>query len=111
MGYKQHMTDKQRLDWFGMQYKAMLDARRGHNYQYYSDDLGKKLFKSGYNIYDFQIEEGRKYSERFATSSEIEALEIVEKLRKNGNYARIIVGYSKNVQRIKMFSIIYKTKT
>lgn len=37
MGHRQQMTSKQRIEWDSMQYKAALEAKRGHNYQYWND--------------------------------------------------------------------------
>jgi hypothetical protein len=45
-----------------------------------------------------------------AIPSESFAKETLEKLKSEGNQARIVCGYEKNIQRIKMFSIIFKLK-
>ena len=36
-------------------YKANLEARRGHNYAYYTDELHNDLMQKGYTIYNFGI--------------------------------------------------------
>jgi len=108
MGHRQQMNSKQLLEWDSMQYKARLEAQRGHNYQYYTESLSKQLFLKGYNWYKFS-DDGIKNS--FAITSESKAKEIVKKLKSENHYARIIVGYSQNTQRIKMYSIVYRKKS
>ena len=44
------------------------------------------------------------------TSSELFAKEEVERLKNEGNNARIIAGYHQIVQKIKYFTVIYKSK-
>jgi hypothetical protein len=103
MGHRQQMTDKQRLEWDINSYKKKLEANKGHNYQYWSEKLEKELTEKGYEWYNFD-------NNKQATASELKAQEIVEQLRNDGCYARIIAGYEQNVQRTKMFSITYKKK-
>jgi hypothetical protein len=93
------------LAWGLYQYEQAKKAMRGHNYKYYNEAEWKKLEEKGYKFYEFS-----KGYEARATSSEISAQEIVKKLRAEGNSARIIVGYHKNVQKQKMFSVIFKPK-
>lgn len=110
MRHRQKMNDKQRLVFDVNSYKAKLKANKGHNYQYYSDDFGVKwVLEKKYKLYDFKVE-GKDFFDRWATQSESLAVGIALCLRQEGNYARVIVGYSKNVQKIKMFSVIYKAK-
>lgn len=96
------------------QYKRMLEERRGNNFQYYNSALQKYIDENGYKF--FQFTDGRSHKtigviiKKEATTSILEAKYQVEKLRKEGNYARIICGYEKCKQRIKFYSIIYKKK-
>ena len=108
MGHRQEMTPKQRLQWDSMQYQAKLDANKGHNYEYWNDDKHGKLLTKGWEIFSFPVKS--TISETEATSSELTAIITRDKLRTEGNYARIIAGYSKNVQRMKMFTVIFKPK-
>lgn len=103
MGHRQQMTDKQRLQWDIQSYKAKLEANKGHNYQYWSENIEKELTNKGYSWFEFDKCE-------YAIPSELKAKEIVEQLRKDGYYARIIAGYEQNIQHTKMFSITYKKK-
>lgn len=108
MGHRQEMTREQRIKWDGMQYQAKLDANKGHNYEYWNDDKHGKLLNEGWELFSFPVKS--IISETEATVSEHTAIEALDKLRTEGNFARIIAGYSKNVQRMKMFSIIFKPK-
>jgi len=110
MGHRQDMTPKQKLEWDMMQYKAALEARRGHNFTYWDDSKHDKLLQNGWQFYNFPTNYGGKISESVSTSSELTAKETKESLIADGYLARIFCGYDKNVQRIKMFSIIYKLK-
>jgi hypothetical protein len=102
------MTPAQRLKWDSMQYQAKLDANKGHNYEYWNDDKHGKLLNEGWELFSFPVKS--IISETEATVSEYTAIEARDKLRTEGNFARIVAGYSKNVQRMKMFSIIFKPK-
>lgn len=79
-------------------YKAMLEANRGHNYQYYTDELGNYLDQKGY----------MEYRENEREFSEHKAKEIVSTLRSTGHFARIICFGNK--LRIKEFHIYYKLR-
>lgn len=96
------MKDKKN-DLKAYQYKRMLEERKGHNYQYYTDDIGKELEEKGYEFYLFTNRMNRKDE---ATQFEHVAKEVVEQLRNSGHFARIICGYDQNVQRIKMYSVV-----
>lgn len=85
-------------------YARLLEEKRGHNYQYYSEKLEKELEEKGYSWHKF--EDGNYY-----TDSEYAAKILVNEYRKLGNYSRIICGMFQNVQRIKTFSICYKRKS
>lgn len=89
------------LEWRGYQYQKAKEGRRGHNYQYWTDERGKKWQDMGYQLFKFD-------DEKLYTKSEMYAQEEVKKLRKAGNHARIVAGYHKVVQRIQYYSIIYK---
>ena len=88
---------------FSWKYARMLEERRGHNYQYLNNELFEKLQSKGYNFFIFK-------DKKDVTISELEAEEIVKMLRETGYYARIVAGHEKNIQRIKMFSVIYKKR-
>jgi hypothetical protein len=113
MGHRQHMTDKERLKWDIESYSKRLQANKGRNYEYWDEAKHGKLLLDGYSLYKFTDSSTIQWSVRIritSTSSENMAKKAVKELRETGNYARIVCGYSKNRQRIKMFSIIYKKK-
>jgi len=91
-------------DWRMYQYEQVKIANKGHNYQYWNDEKHQKMLDNGYDLYKFD----EKYG--YAISSELHAKEIVDRLRSEGNYVRIICGYEKTVQRIKHYSILFKKK-
>jgi len=101
MGHRQQMTPEQRLEWDIMQYKARLEASKGHSHSYMSYKLYEQLEKQGYVSYNF--------STSYETSSEYEAIEIRDKLRKEGNFARIVS--TANKLRIRTFQVYYKPKS
>jgi hypothetical protein len=96
------MNESQRLKWNVESYERKLEANRGSNFEYWSEKHDKML-KNGWDL--FLIEN------KFSTPSELHAKEVVNDLRLKNNYSRIICGYDKNVQRIKMYSVIFKPKT
>jgi hypothetical protein len=104
MNHRQLMTDRQRLDWDSMQYKRMKECNKGHNYSYWSDKY-YNMINNEWTMYLFETG-----YEKEATTSETLAKCVVDKLRDEGNFARIVCGYLKNKQRQKMFSVIYKNK-
>lgn len=83
----------------------MLEERRGFNFEYWNEKHDKML-DNGWDLYVFE----NSKLDKLTTSSRQYAKEIVEKLRSEGNFARIICGYEKNIQRIRMYSIIFKPK-
>ena len=93
--------------WGQYNYERMKAANRGHNFEYWNEDKHGKMLENGWELHIFRTD---GLFEKYATISEMVAKEIVEKLRNENNYARIVAGYSQNVQHIKMFSIIYKPK-
>ena len=112
MGHRQDMTPKQRLKWDCENYKRRLESNKGSNYEYWNSKHDK-LLKEGWELYLIVETPTRQWSKifkGFATSSEHHAKKFVEELRANNNYARIVCGYEKNMQRTKMYSIIYKPK-
>ena len=109
MGHRQKMTGKQRLDWDSNQYAAKLKYQKGHNYEYWNEGHAKML-ENGWSLFTFDGKEGTAIRDRKTTSIEEVAKEMVEQLRLDGFFARIVCGYDKNVQKIKMFSVIYKPK-
>lgn len=88
-----------------LQYKRMLEERRGHNYEYWGE-RHENLLQRGWQI--LEIERRGKLEE--ATKSEWLAQGKVTELRKSGHYARIVCGYEKNVQREKMFTVIFRKR-
>ncbi len=88
-------------------YELMKINNKGHNYEYWNEEKHGKMLKNGYELYKFTNSFNKV---EFYSYSEINAKEIVNKLREEGNYARIVCGYSQNVQRMKTFSILYKKK-
>lgn len=96
-------------EWYQYQYKLSLEARRGHNYAYHSEELEKTLLNKGYQWHIFDNKMDLSLDNR-CTYSELKAKEVVDDYRSTGHYARIICGMEKNVQRIKTFSVIFKKK-
>jgi hypothetical protein len=93
-------------EWGLFQYEQAKIAKRGHNYEYWNEKKHYKMLENGWALYVFK----KHKDDNKAISSEISAKEVVEKLRTENYFARIVCGYSQNVQRIKMFSVIYKKK-
>jgi hypothetical protein len=109
MGHRQDMTPEQRLKWDIDNYKKRLNANKGSNYEYWNDKH-EKLLQSGWNLFLITKTQWNQIFNRYSTSSVEHAKKFVEQLRSEGNYARIVCGYDKNKQRVKMYSIIYKAK-
>ena len=112
MGHRQDMTPEQRLKWDTENYKKRLEANKGSNYEYWNDKH-EKMLQNGWKLFLITETSTRQWSkilEQYSTSSEEHAQKFVKQLREQNNYARIVCGYDKNRQRIKMFSIIYKPK-
>lgn len=110
MGHRQQMTSKQRIEWDSMQYKAALEAKRGHNYQYWNDEKHDKLLQNGWQLYSFPVNRNGKTTESNSTMSEYSANETKQSLITDGYLAIIVCGYDKNIQRIKTFSILYRLR-
>ena len=104
---KRQITDKQRMDLFRHQYKRMLEERRGHNYEYWNEKHEAMIDSGKWQLYKFSLNDKR---EDDAISDENEAKKVVTELRASGHYARIVCGWEKTIQRLKMFSIIYRAK-
>ena len=112
MGHRQDMTPEQRLKWDSENYKRMLEAKRGHNYQYWNESHDKML-ENGWEIFIIAQESTRQWNnvfDRYSTTSEDHAKKIAEKLRTENNCVRIVCGYVKTKQRDKRYTIIYKLK-
>lgn len=107
MGYIQEMTDKQRSAWIALCYHRKKEANKGSNYAYFNQEEWDRLEIKGYEMFIFK---DAWKNDTEATPSELEAKEIVEKLRKDGNYARIICGYIQTKQHVKHYTVIYKSK-
>ena len=91
MGHLQDMTPEQRSKFIAYSYKNKLECNRGYNFKYFNQKEWDKLEANGYQMWLFGDKRSDYKSE--ATTSVIEAKELVEKLRGEGNYARIICGY------------------
>ena len=48
---RKRLSKEQRLTLQSHQYKRMMEEKRGHNYQYYSEELQKYMDNKGYVIY------------------------------------------------------------
>jgi hypothetical protein len=107
MGHLKDMTHKQRLDWFAMCYQRKKEANKGYNFPYFNQEKWDELEKNGYEMYYFK-DAWKNNTE--GTTSVDEAKEVVERLRNEGNYARIICGYIQTKQHQKHFTVIYKAK-
>lgn len=97
--------------WRALQYKRAKEARRGHNYEYWGPKH-EAMIENGWTVLQME-KSGRQWGKFFwseSTSSELYAKRCVDELRSAGNYARIVCGYDKNVQRIKMYTVIYKPR-
>lgn len=99
MGHRQQMTDKQRREWDNIQYQARLNANRGHNYQYLTDELQAELEAKGYK---------RHYPLGNTTLTENIANSLTKGFRDTGHYARIVCV--PNRLRIKTYIVYYKKK-
>ena len=83
---------------------------KGFNFPYWNE-THDKMIENGWKIHNFiPFRQWGYRTNKEATSSVYHAKLAVEILRSEGNYARIICGMTKNVQRIKMYSVIYKPK-
>jgi hypothetical protein len=102
MGHRQQMTDKERLDWDIAQYNARKEANRGHSYAYMDNALYHELESKGYKEYIF--DNGDRVNQ-----SEYMAKKVVDELRADGNYARIICVQNK--VRTRQYSIYYKKRS
>lgn len=61
------------------------------------------MLSNGWNLHKFD-------GDKRAIKSLLIAKEVVDELRKAGNYARIVAGLVKTIQHEKHFSIIFKKK-
>jgi len=94
------------LEWKAHQYEQAKKAKRGHNYEYWSDEKWKKYEVAGRRIHAFV--DSRNNTR--CTQSEYTAMGAVSRYHDEGYYSRIIVGMCRNKQRIKMYSVIYRKK-
>lgn len=104
MGHRQNMTPEQRLKWDTDNYKKKSEAKKGSNYEYWSYKH-KKMLENGWGL--FLISKTSKFK-RYSTPFEEHAKKFVNQLREQNNYARIVCGYDKNRQRVRMYSVIFK---
>ena len=112
MGHRQQMNNKEKLDWDSIQYKSSLFSKKGNNFEYWNDENHYKMLDNGWSLFEFEkTGKGQNViQKKLVTSSITNAKKEVLKLRESGNFARIVLGYEKNAQRVKMFSIIFKAK-
>ena len=99
MGHRAKMTSNDRIQWDIAQYQAQRVAKRGHNYKYLTDDLGKELSEKGYTQHAFT-------DGRHTTMMEHIARGVVDDLRGAGYYARIIC--ISNRLRVREYAIFSK---
>lgn len=112
MGHRQDMTPEQRSKWDSDNYKKRLEANKGSNYEYWSGNHDNML-QNGWSLFlitETSTRQWGKIFESYSTSFEEHAKKFVKQLRETNNYARIVCGYDKNRQKIKMYSIIFKPK-
>lgn len=83
-----------------MQYKARLQANKGHNYQYFTNELYYELQSKGYKSAIFDGEDN--------TRDENIAIRVRNDYRDAGNYARIVCITNKI--RIRTYIVYYKPK-
>lgn len=107
MGHIQQMNDKQRSSFIAECYRRKKEANIGYNFQYFNQEKWDELEKQGYEMYIFKDPWENNIE---ATVSVLEAKEVVNELRKNNNYARIICGYIQTKQKVKHYTVIYKKK-
>ena len=110
---KYNMNNEARIELKYYQYKRMLEERRGHNFEYWNDEKHEKMLKNGWFLFEYPCSGKRNWNihcEKYAITSEYYAKKYLKQLRESGNFARIICGYTKTIQREKHFSIIYKPK-
>ena len=75
MGHRQKMTAEQRLKWDCDNYKKRLEAKKGSNYEYWTDKHDKML-QNGWELYSITKTPTRQWSQTFkkhVTSSELHA--------------------------------------
>ena len=113
MGHRQDMTPEQRLKFDIQNYQRKLVSNKGSNFEYWNDKH-EKMLGNGWELFLITKTPTRQWSKifkRYSTSSVEHAKKFVEQLRSKHNYARIVCGYEKTRQRVKMYSIIYKPNT
>ena len=111
MAHRQDMTSEQRVRFDIENYQKKLASNKGYNFEYWNDKH-EQMLENGWELFSItHTRKGIEIYKRNATSSKEHAIEFVKQLRVDGNYARIVCGYEKTRQRIKMYSIIYKPKS
>lgn len=84
---------------------------RKSTYPYWNGKY-EKLLQNGWNICLIAEQPSRQWGKifkRHSTSSVGYVERLADKLMGKGNQVKIVCGYDKNPQRIKMYSILYKT--
>lgn len=93
--------------WKAYQYKqGKMPVEHVPTYQTWNDQNHGKLLENGWELYRFPRGEGFSLS----TPSELVAQTAATQLRTEDNDARVVAGYDKSIQRIKLFSVIFKAK-
>lgn len=84
-------------------YARMLEEQRGHNYQHLNDKSIEDVASKGYKFWEFEDGE-------YVTQSENKACTVCKGLKERNYITRVVTGLETNVQRIRMYSVIYKPK-
>jgi hypothetical protein len=84
-------------------YARILEEQRGHNYQHLNDKSIEDLESKGYKFWEFEDGE-------CATQSENKACTVCKGLKERNYITRVVTGLETNMQRIRMYSVIYKSK-
>jgi hypothetical protein len=101
MRHLQKMSPRKRTEFIAMQYKRMLEERRGHNFTYLTQAVHEELERKGYEQLMGPLVPAEIHSESTA-------LGWVYELRRNGHYARVFC--IANRLRIKQYTVFFKKK-
>jgi hypothetical protein len=83
-------------------YARLLEEKRGHNFEYWNT-RHEAMIDNDWELHYFKNGEVFTYSESIAK-------EVLKEHRSNGQFARIVCGIEKTIQRRKSFSVIFKLK-
>ncbi len=104
--------ERQRQSFLSNKYKRTLEANKGRNFEYWSEKHDLLISDKGWSIFSLE-RSGSQWGKVFlsdSTTSVDYAKKVVENLRSSGNFARTVCGYTKDRQRRKYFTVIYKSK-